>query len=631
MRNSRYIFTIVLLLAFFSGYVFSATYTYGPVNSILFKLENYDVELSRTSASVQYNPLLNQCELDTAASSARLIVYSGSTVVVDRTLSVGDSASFFVNEASTNAIVGTTLTLTEIRHSSTVQCTNPLDSSSCTCTHPGVAQAVFTVNVGSLLVCNDPDGTNVNSATTVTTTSVESVQAGTDIDLFAQPTPSGTDQCSSTSVVQEAICQSASTAGAQNISCGANMACSNGLCRRISIPCQDDSQCSAGQLCNALSGFCVTPVLMCYDTDAQNIGLVGSTQQDYEDPFDGIPFRSDTLNDTCAAFDTVTEYYCTGGSRTSGNFTCPANFMCSGGRCIPGTVSRSCTDTDGGINVTVNGSVLFEIRDPQGNIISTDRANDTCLDSGSVREYYCSANQPSSTILNCAANRTCLNGACVSISCIDSDGGRDYGRRGTVEVRQGGTLVINRTDACLTNITIDEVYCSPSGGLFVERANCPGGQVCQDGTCVPGEVTISIPLVRGWNLFSIPLKDMEVNSTCSRFITPRRPWYFDAALQNWTRVTSFEPGKGYWFKAVEDCTITVRGRPFDAGGFGLLPGWNQIGSSASEENLSALLSTCAVTHGPWGYNTSEEEYIQATTTAVGTGYFVKVNASCTLR
>ncbi len=66
---------------------------------------------------------------------------------------------------------------------------------------------------------------------------------------------------------------------------------------------------------------------------------------------------------------------------------------------------NSCSDTDGGLNFGVQGTVSGYLN---GNSYSY---TDFCADPGAVYEYYCSGTKSLSVIGNCTAN--CTNGACV--------------------------------------------------------------------------------------------------------------------------------------------------------------------------------------------------------------------------
>jgi hypothetical protein len=79
--------------------------------------------------------------------------------------------------------------------------------------------------------------------------------------------------------------------------------------------------------------------------------------------------------------------------------SCPAD-------CMP---PDSCSDTDGGFYIFVQGTVSG---DSGGEPYSY---TDYCVDSLILKEYYCSGASPTSWDISCESNSstTCLNGACV--------------------------------------------------------------------------------------------------------------------------------------------------------------------------------------------------------------------------
>jgi thiol-disulfide isomerase/thioredoxin len=75
-----------------------------------------------------------------------------------------------------------------------------------------------------------------------------------------------------------------------------------------------------------------------------------------------------------------------------------------------------------------------------------------------------------------------------SDTCTDSDGGKNYYEKGTVEM---GVTV---TDTCSGN-TLSEGYCKGKGGGYpaIQGCICPNG--CEDGACLPIEKEIEIELI----------------------------------------------------------------------------------------------------------------------------------------
>ncbi|MFH1064446.1 MAG: hypothetical protein V1729_05170 [Candidatus Woesearchaeota archaeon] len=205
-------------------------------------------------------------------------------------------------------------------------------------------------------------------------------------------------------------------------------------------------------------------------------------------------------NDHCQNDIELNEYYCldtpksTGGMADSIRYKCPNG--CKDGACLPATL-KSCNDSDGGKNYDVKGSV--ETSDFSG--------NDGCQDDTKLIEYYC-LTTPSSTgdmfgIEEHVCPNGCSDGTCLPAppkSCIDSDGGKNYEVKGSVE-----TSDFSGNDGCQDDTKLIEYYCltapSPTGDMFgVEEYSCPNG--CSDGTCLPAHpillsLTVSLNSVIG--------------------------------------------------------------------------------------------------------------------------------------
>lgn len=136
--------------------------------------------------------------------------------------------------------------------------------------------------------------------------------------------------------------------------------------------------------------------------------------------------------------------------------------IASTGECAP-----ECTDSDGGKDVLVKGTV----RD--GSASYTDR----CRDSLSVYEYYCENYTARNETRDCPAGYGCVDGACMpgqQAGCTDSDGGKDAYTKGTV------TAGTSYEDACTDATHVKEYYCEGSVEAH-ETIECPGG--CAAGVC----------------------------------------------------------------------------------------------------------------------------------------------------
>jgi len=191
--------------------------------------------------------------------------------------------------------------------------------------------------------------------------------------------------------------------------------------------------------------------------------------------------------DVCSGADVITEHYCNNdGTFASVDMLCLKGFKCENGACIEGTPEEKntiCTDTDSG-----------KIIDTKGTVTNTAgaKAEDTCLDDSKVTEYYCN---PDGTFagqdLSCPSGNYCEDGACkegqappiTSLTCTDSDGGKDVYTKGTATNTAGG----KGEDSCIGTSKVAEYYCNPDGTYAEEDKSCPSGYQCSSGACVESE------------------------------------------------------------------------------------------------------------------------------------------------
>jgi hypothetical protein len=185
---------------------------------------------------------------------------------------------------------------------------------------------------------------------------------------------------------------------------------------------------------------------------------------------------------------TVWEYSCHGATYANAQpLTCPAGLSCSARACanvsnVSSVNISSCFDTDGGINVSVRGTVF-------GNF-SANNFTDFCLGQN-VNEYYCFENASANISLPCPEQMHCVNGACSNesssnqSSCSDTDGGFNISMQGTVFGNYGNysnSTPFNFTDFCTEN-NLTEYYCTgflPANSSFA----CPNQSgICSNGAC----------------------------------------------------------------------------------------------------------------------------------------------------
>jgi len=137
-----------------------------------------------------------------------------------------------------------------------------------------------------------------------------------------------------------------------------------------------------------LSGACRDP--WCIDSDGGNFSEIQGYSQN----------ATDLYNETCLDGSTVVEYRCSADNRSMMGESINCLNGCSDGACLP---APSCTDTDGGLNYTTQGTVTS----PNSSVYV-----DYCS-GNSVYEYYCDAGSMEWTSVSCPFfGQTCSNGRC---------------------------------------------------------------------------------------------------------------------------------------------------------------------------------------------------------------------------
>ncbi len=181
------------------------------------------------------------------------------------------------------------------------------------------------------------------------------------------------------------------------------------------------------------------------------------------------------VNDYCNEEGELIEYYC---FKRAGHafetFACPSG--CENGKCL----KQKCSDSDGGKNYNVAGTVI------NGLTVLTDY----CMTKYDLKEYSCMTDTShKSVVYTCP--KGCSEGACISsvsppppppeeieesnISCVDSDGGKKFQVKGIVTV---GTAVYE--DECNGAILM-EYECKNETTYGSAAYQCPYG--CENGKC----------------------------------------------------------------------------------------------------------------------------------------------------
>ncbi|MFH1521192.1 MAG: hypothetical protein ABID61_06105 [Candidatus Micrarchaeota archaeon] len=269
---------------------------------------------------------------------------------------------------------------------------------------------------------------------TETDDGIDYYKKGTTVSTSSAGRTGVTDFCVG-DILTEKYCKSDKSIGSKNYTCA--YGCSDGECKPAPPTCTD----SDGGLTYSVSG---------------KTTLTGAT-----------PF---TQFDSCEEDDgDITEWYCpTSSTRSSIVHHCPYGCTPNQNYCNP--APPTCTDSDGGQDILVQGTTSD----------STGAAGiDSCVDSDTVKEYYCTASKILSDVnLDCNSKYGCLDGKCQPL-CSDSDDGSYY-EAGTVTFGS-----ITHTDSCSSITTLNEWRCYPNlfDGPISLLIECLNG--CTAGACNP--------------------------------------------------------------------------------------------------------------------------------------------------
>lgn len=128
-------------------------------------------------------------------------------------------------------------------------------------------------------------------------------------------------------------------------------------------------------------------------------------------------------------------------------------------------INQTCIDSDGGIEPLEKGDVTSSI----------GLKKDSCISNKEVNEFYCDDNGVVSEIAIQCPDR-CENGKCFfPPACSETDGGKDYSKKGTVNVGENSA-----EDFCSDNEIIREYFCVENG-FSSEQKKCQHG--CEAGIC----------------------------------------------------------------------------------------------------------------------------------------------------
>lgn len=209
----------------------------------------------------------------------------------------------------------------------------------------------------------------------------------------------------------------------------------------------------------------------------------------------------------------------------------------------------ACTDTDGGENYPVEGTVAgLDISKNQ--VVSY---TDTCSSTGWISEYYCNVvpQYPDGYIVS--SHRSCLKcegGACPD-TCTDSDGGKDYYKKGSVTIEAKdkskkevyedkckehscdrldpiASMYCQSREATEKVAVLEEMYCNDKGYQATERKLCENG-CAGDGACLStvagedvAELKEDVSTLKS-DVAILKSKVAELEQKCSQITTPTQP------------------------------------------------------------------------------------------------------------
>ncbi len=190
--------------------------------------------------------------------------------------------------------------------------------------------------------------------------------------------------------------------------------CTGGSCDDVPDSCNDTDGGNFPFLFGTTSGFLNSSPYSHNDycVDSSNINeyyCSGTSEQSQQQSCGTDGYGANYCIDSSIYRD-LTDYYCSGGecdSSVTPEFVQSCTYGCTNGTCNP--IPNSCSDSDGGIVFTVNGTVSGYKSEQWYNYA------DYCTNSETVMEYYCVSNLAYNFTSSCVGNTTssCVGGKCV--------------------------------------------------------------------------------------------------------------------------------------------------------------------------------------------------------------------------
>jgi len=302
--------------------------------------------------------------------------------------------------------------------------------------------------------------------------------------------------------------------------CPASEYCARGRCTSLRPgACYKQADCKRGYTCNTKTNNCeqVAPKVQCSETDLKSTAAKGTTTgvtawwnpvaanvKGHTDYCTNVKQGSHTPSGKTGKY--VVEYFCDShpqyprspydaaiyGKDVFAAFKivdCPHG--CEDGECKskPSQYIKKCSDSDGGKDRLVAGTVTVEEGDPASALgTSISAATDTCRDAQRVREYICDANNDRREVeVFCKAGEVCSNGKCIpqaAQTCMDWDNGVSpfTASKVVLTVSHGGKFSnVDYPDRCRSPRVLEEQFCVTSTQRSQIPQHCMQG--CSNGRC----------------------------------------------------------------------------------------------------------------------------------------------------
>ncbi|GEM_PF-3574846 len=154
-----------------------------------------------------------------------------------------------------------------------------------------------------------------------------------------------------------------------------------------------------------------------------------------------------------------------------------------------------------------------------------------------------------------------------------------------------------------------------------------------------GSSTYTLSLKKGWNLFSVPVKENQPTQFVSfetncKYKSPL--WKYSNAKNSYEKATTVTSSKeSFWIKAGSDCTVAVKNNgAYEMDeyfkNFALKKGWNFIGGAPEITFFDDIKGTCIFAKGPYWFNTAANSWVKTDQMEPGKGYVIAVQNECRL-